>query len=374
MNIDFLIIDSIGGKKVFFLQLFEELSERGLSFCFLARRKQPVIEARKWLQKKAYLGPRIGSFSGWLFILLIPALRTIYLFYLAYFKLKRKTKAVVCLGLNEKILLAPIARLLKLKLIWLERPEAIKKRLPFLARLLYRANLKKVRVVAVSSLVKARLMEMGVKETQISLIPPSIRIKKGHQNDIYSQLAEESGSKFKKKFFTIGTVADLDHKQQIENLLHTVKICTEVIPNIQLIVVGDGLERKNLAWSAKKMGIDTLVWFVGEHGHMRKWLESFDIFVPSVELMQLSDMEVVLKCMAAGLPVIAPLDQGLEDLVEEDKTGYLLKTTDSEMLARRIIKLYQDKRLCRSLGQAGKERAEAKFNILEHALKLQSLI
>ena len=52
-----------------------------------------------------------------------------------------------------------------------------------------------------------------------------------------------------------------------------------VIPNIQLIIIGEGEERKNLSWLAKKMEIDNLVWLVGEQEQLKKWLDSFDVFL-----------------------------------------------------------------------------------------------
>jgi glycosyltransferase involved in cell wall biosynthesis len=165
----------------------------------------------------------------------------------------------------------------------------------------------------------------------------------------------------------------LDQKQKIETIFQAMKICLPVIPNLQLIVIGEGRERKNLAWLAKKMKIENLVWLVGEQEQLKKWLDSFDIFLAAGDALKLDDCGNILEAMAAGLPVLGPRNIGLENLVVENKTGALIEADNSEMLARQIIKLHQDKKLRVHLGKNGQERASRLFTLEEMTAKLEQI-
>ena len=122
-----------------------------------------------------------------------------------------------------------------------------------------------------------------------------------------------------------------------------------------------------MAWLAKKMEIDNLVWFVGEQAHLKKWLDGFDIFVAAGKFLRLSDLETILKVMAAGLPIVGPDNIGLEDMVCEDeqdgRADLLINFNSGEALASRIIKLYKDRRLRMELGHKNRKRAEKCFTI-----------
>ena len=165
----------------------------------------------------------------------------------------------------------------------------------------------------------------------------------------------------RRKYFTVGVITALNQKQKIETIFQAVKISAPMIPNIQLIIIGEGEERKMLTWLAKKMEIENLVWLVGEQEQLKKWLDSFNVFLAAGSILTLDDYGNIIEAMAAGLPILAPRNIGLEDLVIENKTGALHEADNSEMLARQIIKLHQDKKLRQYLGRNGQERASQSF-------------
>ena len=136
-----------------------------------------------------------------------------------------------------------------------------------------------------------------------------------------------------------------------------------VVPNLQLIIVGNSLERKSLSWLAKKMEIDSLVWFIDEQTQIKKWLDSFNVYVVTAELPELEDYYNILGAMASSLPIIGPLNVGLEEVILENKTGSLIASGNSEMLASQIIKLHEDKKLCQQLGADGRERVQQFFTL-----------
>ena len=121
------------------------------------------------------------------------------------------------------------------------------------------------------------------------------------------------------------------------------------------------------------MEIENLVWLVGEQDQLKRWLSSFDVFLAASDSLKLDDYGNILEAMAAGLPVLAPRNIGLEDLVIENKTGSLIEPDNSEMLARQIIKLHQDKKLCTYLGKNGQERATRLFTLEKMSANLEQV-
>lgn len=375
-KINTLIFDSSPDGDKFLNNIFTELETRGFSFGYYLSQGQDGFLSPGRLVKKARFGRHPdGFFSRLIFFLSLPALRLVFLIKLFFVKIINKPRTVVMVGWNEKIILSPIVRLLGMKPVWIEKMDVDFIKKGFLSRWLYKINARKLMVVVFSGFTKEKLLKIGVPAENIKIISQGIKIKPTVvSNFTLKQSGEMVSSKFKNNFFTIGTVADLTSTKGVEVLFQTVKTCSEFIPNIQLIVVGEGSEKKNLGWTAKQMGIDSLVWLVGEHGHMRKWLDSFDLYVVSNETLTMSDVDVTLKCMAAGLPVLAPFNKGLDDIILDSETGFTLKIQDSEALAAQIIKLYREQKTRLKLGQAGKKRVEECFNLKDKIEEFQRII
>ncbi len=316
-----------------------------------------------------YLGPRFkNNFNLFFFLICLP------FFYLYYFpalfraKGKKKIEAGLCFDWNEKIIFTPLARILRLKIIWLEYPEIVYKDEPRLLMKIYKFFSRWAVIVAMTAYGDVQLKNLGIKHGRI--IPPGIRLDQfKNQSTIFSKLAESSCPHFNRKFFTVGTITNLTQSNQIENLFKAARKCLTVIPNLQLLIVGAGPERKNLAWLAKKMDINNVVWFVGggaeDEGVTRpkKWLESFDVFVITDESLNLDNLAIVLRAMAVGLPVIGPRNRGFEDIVRENETGRMVTADNSEALTEEIIKLEQDRRLRVGLGRRGQELVNKDFRI-----------
>jgi len=66
---------------------------------------------------------------------------------------------------------------------------------------------------------------------------------------------------------------------------------------------------------------------------------------------------VAVEAMAAGVPVCASRTGGLQEIIEEGKTGFLFKPGDSAALADVLEKLLQDPELRKRMGDAAQQRA-----------------
>jgi glycosyltransferase involved in cell wall biosynthesis len=334
---------------------------------------------------RIFLGPilnfdkKMSEIKNLFLILLFPFLFIYNLTALFSHKRKKRLDKIILTNWNEKIILTAAANLLGIDIYWLELKCINKKGLSsgsagFISWL-YGINAKKARIISASDFISEQLINRGTDKKNIFLQRPAIKLNSvEHQENIFESMAKKDYLKKQRKFFTIGIICRLDENQRIETIFSAISSAIETIPNLQLIIVGEGREKKNLIWLSKKMHVENVVWFVGGQDRPKKWLDNFDIFVLPLIQTKIPDYYTVLEAMSAGLPVIAPKNFGLEDMVVENRTGILIDFDNPEMLSRLIIKLEQNINWRRDLGKNAKERIIADFTLEKMADNLNKII
>ena len=112
---------------------------------------------------------------------------------------------------------------------------------------------------------------------------------------------------------------------------------------------------------ARTLGISEAVKFLGATDDIPAFLRQAKFLVHTSESEGCPN--VVMEAMACGLPVVA-MDAGdIPYLVEEGRTGFVVPQEDEGTLADRVSLLLRDEPLCRSMGQAAREKAEREFSL-----------
>ncbi len=132
--------------------------------------------------------------------------------------------------------------------------------------------------------------------------------------------------------------------------------------NAQFLVAGAGeLEREMVRWVIDQ-GLESHVRFLGIREDLEDVMAVADIFVcPST--WQEAFGFVIAEAMASGLPVVATRVGGIPELVVHEGTGLLVSPGNVVELKDAILHLLRDSDLCRSLGVAGRSRAEGCFSL-----------
>lgn len=375
-----LIINSSPDLSKGFLDILDELSLFNHDFCLLSEKKNKkifnIFKSKNWGAKKIYLGPSIKNIFNIPFFLITYPLNLILIFFkLTYHKYKKKIESIICLEDKEKILITPIAKILGIKIIWLEKlnigaPKTIASKIIFI---FYKIFSKWAGIIVFSDKNKKFLEKKGIVDNKIIAINPGIKLKNpSFQENIFSEISNKD--KVKNKFFTIGVITPLVKNQKIETILKSIKIAMSASLQMQLIVIGDGEERKNLSWMAKKMEIDNNIWFVGEQAQTSKWLNNFDIFIVGNEKIKSEEMESILLAMHASLPIIGPSNEGLEDIMLDEEQEFLINMDNSEELAQKIIKIQKNQSLREKIGQLNKETVIKNFTTKNQVEKILKII
>lgn len=133
----------------------------------------------------------------------------------------------------------------------------------------------------------------------------------------------------------------------------------KVHPDIGLIMVGEGPERKICEELAYKLGIADHVIFQG----VRVALTA--IYNCATALISASTNEsfglTLAEAMSCEAPVIAPNVGGIPEVVDHNKNGFLYELEDKEALIGFMIQLIEDNQLKQKMGKNGRKKVEESF-------------
>ncbi len=171
--------------------------------------------------------------------------------------------------------------------------------------------------------------------------------------------------------FVVGTVCRLvdDSHKRVSDLLRTLVLLAD-LPEVHLLVVGDGPERSRLEGLASDLGVRARVTFIGQREDVGAAYKIMDVF--SLASSREGFGLVVAEAMMAGVPVVATRVGGICDIVD-DRTGRLVPPCDPPSLATEIRLLHArpDERL--AMGRAGYERARSRFGAQRYAKDVDTL-
>ena len=143
----------------------------------------------------------------------------------------------------------------------------------------------------------------------------------------------------------IGYFGRLKKYKSVDHLLRALPMVLKQVPDLRLLIVGEGDDRSRLEEIAKGLGISGAVEFTGFVSEEKK-----------VELLQTMWFKVttsskegwgltVLEANACGTPVLASDVPGLRDAVKNGETGLLYPYGNIEELTRNIVSLTKDQEL-----------------------------
>ncbi|MBE7681058.1 MULTISPECIES: glycosyltransferase family 4 protein [Paenibacillus] len=225
---------------------------------------------------------------------------------------------------------------------------------PLLMMILKRSD----KVIANSQYTKSKLIELGIHEHQIVIIPPGLNVSKLSGAD---QSVEDVRDKYdlhgKKVMITVSRLVE---RKGHDVTLKAIRQVMKHIPNLKYLICGDGPYRGELERLVIKYGLDSIVVFTGgiTDQELHQLYECSDIFImPSRDIKEKGDVEgfgiVFLEANYYRLPVIAGNSGGIPDAVKDQVTGYLVDPMDDIEIANRIEELVLNEKLAKEMGNNG---------------------
>jgi len=192
--------------------------------------------------------------------------------------------------------------------------------------------------VALTQFAKQRLVEAGFQPDRIAVLPNSVAIPDAPCNPERGEYVAFAGR--------------LSQEKGVATL-----IAAAARTGLPVRIAGDGPLRSELSASAPQN-----VAFVGRldrAGLLDFYRHARFTVVPSIwfEVCPL----VISEAMSHGLPVITSRIGGLPELVDEGVTGLLAELGNADDFAAKMQTLWDSPELCRSMGQAGREKARREY-------------
>ena len=159
----------------------------------------------------------------------------------------------------------------------------------------------------------------------------------------------------------IGSVGRLTKQKGFEYLLSAFKRVNEEFSHSKLVIVGAGKLEYKLKQQAKDLNLGDNVIFTGKRKDVYGILKIFDVFVMASLWEGMS--HALLEAMSAKLPIVATNVSGTEEVVENNITGFLIKSRDIEKLSEGMIRLLRDDGMRENFGEMGYRKIKQEFDI-----------
>lgn len=226
------------------------------------------------------------------------------------------------------------------------------------------------RIACISSYVMQRALELGAPPSRTEVVPFGVDVNQFNPQIDGKSVREMYGVRDKTIVLAVQRISP---RKAVEYLIYAIPIVLRTFPETIFFIIDGGEKMKKLEKMARKLKIADKTIFVDSapRSMLPKYYAAADIFV----LHSLSEALglVLLEAMSSGKPVVTTRAGGMIDVVEDGKTGFLVKPKNPTELAKAIGILIKDKQLRKKMGRNGRIKAVKNFsweNIAHRMLKI----
>jgi glycosyltransferase involved in cell wall biosynthesis len=197
----------------------------------------------------------------------------------------------------------------------------------------------------------------SVPADRIKVVSPGVPLKNLRVEESAAEARERLGI----KGFCLGTVSRLEEQKGHEYLLAALGLIRTEIPELTLLIVGDGVRRAYLEQVVRDLGLEDTVRFLGTRQDVPLILRGLDLYVqPSLwEGIPLT----LLEAMGAGTPVISTRVGRAPEVIEDGENGRLVPPGDAAALAAAILEAYQHPEWRRQWADLGERTIGEKYSL-----------
>lgn len=131
----------------------------------------------------------------------------------------------------------------------------------------------------------------------------------------------------------VGYIGGLNHRKGTVNLIKAINLISNIDCEIKFIIGGFGPLKTEIQKISKKNTVE----YVGviPHNELPVYLNKFKLLI----LPSLSEgvPNIVLEAMSCGTPVIATKVGGIPEIIQDNKTGFILINNSPECIAESIV-------------------------------------
>ena len=240
-----------------------------------------------------------------------------------------------------------------------ERPKIIRTRhlstpisRSVLSRLIY--NVLPDAVMTTGEQIRRNMMEKnGFDGSRIISVPTG--------TDLEIFCPDKTVPSLKPSGFAIGMIGVLRSWKGHRFFVESMPAILKNIPDAVFYIVGDGPIKQNIAGLVDALPFRDRVFMTGHREDIPEIMASIDVIVhPSYANEGIP--QSLLQAMAMERPVVASDAGAIKDIVFDGETGFLIEPMRPDLLAEKVVELYNDPGLRKKFGKRGRELVEREYS------------
>jgi len=184
--------------------------------------------------------------------------------------------------------------------------------------------------------------------------------------------------------FNIGIIKKLERKYGIEYLILAVeKLIQKLTENqeielansIKVYIYGDGTQEESLRNLIKEHDLSKYIFLMGKipNNVVPEKLNEFDAFCATSVLNSESFGVAVVEAMACEVPVVATNVDGFSEVMENEKTGYIVEKRNINQIAEALEILLKNEKLRKQFGKNGRRRVLENYDWKDNVEKMKKI-
>jgi glycosyltransferase involved in cell wall biosynthesis len=224
-------------------------------------------------------------------------------------------------------------------------------------------------IVAVSSEMKTRLVQLGASADKISVIPCGINVDK------FLPAKEKNANP---TFIAVGRFASKKAPHITIKAFHKVWLNH---PSAHLVMIGGGGGLfDSCVTLANDLGLQNAVLFTGalKPDEVVKHMQKAHVFVQHSITAPNGDMEgtpnSILEAGACELPSVSTFHGGIKEAVVHERTGFLVAEGDVDAMAMYMQKLIEEPSMIDTMGKAARKHIKENYSLDGQIEKLYNVL
>lgn len=158
------------------------------------------------------------------------------------------------------------------------------------------------------------------------------------------------------KDFVVSCTKELMFDNNQKTIISAVNMVRDRIPNIKLLLAGNGPDEEKLKKQIESLQLNEAVTMLGYRTDLEKVIPAVDVVVSCSyrEGMPLN----IIEAMLCERPIIASHNRGHDELIDDGKTGFLINALDANLLAEKLLYLYNNPDQAIRFGKRAYQKAQ----------------
>ena len=217
-------------------------------------------------------------------------------------------------------------------------------------------------VISITDFTKRYLIdEYKIPEEKVELIYQGTEVDKFTKNNDQNLEAQSRYKLPENAAPVLGSVGSFEERKGQMVLLESIDKIKSVLPDVHLMLVGDGPDEEKLKARVKEMNLQDNVSFFPFTSEPQFIFEKLDILVLS-SLYKEGLPNVILEAMAMELPVVSSKLAGVPEVVVDGETGYMTEPGNADEIAKAVEKIFSDKENYKKMAMNARKLMASKFD------------